>query len=55
VIRARRIALKVVYWVAVLILSVAILIALILLIESRDKSNVGKGQAGAEAQLTGES
>jgi hypothetical protein len=50
VIRARRIALKVVYWLAVLILSVAILIALILLIESRDKSNVGHGSAGTQAQ-----
>ena len=36
----RRIGLKVLYWLAVLVLSVAILIALILLIESRDQSNV---------------
>ena len=34
----RRIGLKVLYWLAVLVLSVAILIALILLIESRDQS-----------------
>jgi hypothetical protein len=54
VIRARRIALKIVYWLAVLILAVAILIALILLIESRDKSNVSNGNAGARAQLTGD-
>ena len=45
--RARRIALKVAYWVAVLILSVAILVALILLIESRDKSDVGNGKANS--------
>jgi hypothetical protein len=42
-IRARRILLKVLYWAAVLVLAVAILVALILLIESRDKSNVGQG------------
>lgn len=39
----RRIALKVIYWLAVLVLSVAILIGLILLIESRDQSNVDHG------------
>lgn len=42
----QRILLKVAYWLAVLIVSVVLLVALILLIESRDKSNVGQG-AGA--------
>ena len=41
----RRIALKVLYWAAVLVLSVAILIGLILLIESRDQSNVDHGSS----------
>ena len=41
--RARRIGLRVLYWLAVLVLSVAILVALILLIESRDQSNVDHG------------
>jgi hypothetical protein len=36
----QRIALRVVYWLAVLVLSVALLVALVLLIESRDKSSV---------------
>lgn len=39
----RRIALKILYWLAVLVLSVAILIGLILLIESRDQSKVNNG------------
>lgn len=43
--RARRILLKVLYWAAVLVLSVVILVVLIMLIESRDKSNVGHGNA----------
>ena len=38
---ARRVALKVLYWVAVLVISVAILVGLILLLESRDSSSVG--------------
>ena len=41
--RWRRILLKVLYWVAVLVVSVALLVALILLIESRDKSSVNHG------------
>ena len=43
--RWQRIALKVLYWLAVLVVSIALLIALILLIESRDKSSVGQGTA----------
>ena len=36
----QRVAVGVVYWLAVLVVSVAILVGLILLIESRDKSSV---------------
>ena len=43
----QRIALRVVYWVAVLVVSVAILVGLILLIESRDKSAVDNGGTAA--------
>jgi hypothetical protein len=43
--RWQHIALRVVYWIAVLALSVALLVALILLIESRDKSDVKSGAA----------
>lgn len=39
----QRIALKVVYWIAVLVVSVALLVVLIMLIESRDKSDVQSG------------
>jgi hypothetical protein len=39
----QRIALKVVYWLAVLAVSVALLVLLITLIESRDKSSVKNG------------
>ena len=41
--RWQRIGLKVLYWAAVLALSLALLVALILLIESRDQSSVGNG------------
>src|SRR5213082_1595938 len=41
--RWQRIGLKVLYWAAVLALSLALLVALILLIESRDQSSVGSG------------
>lgn len=41
--RAGRIGLKVLYWVAVLAVSIVILIVLIMLIESRDQSNVDHG------------
>ena len=37
----RRVLFLLVYWIAVLALSIAILVGLILLIESRDKSSVG--------------
>ena len=49
--RWRDIGLKVLYWVAVLVLSLAILVGLILLIESRDKSAVNSG--GVVAPLRG--
>ena len=39
----RKILLKVLYWLAVLAVSVAILIGLITLLESRDKSSVNGG------------
>jgi hypothetical protein len=38
--RWKRVLLTVVYWLAVLIVSIAILVALVLLIESRDQSSV---------------
>ena len=38
-----RILLKVLYWLAVLIVSLAILIGLVLLLESRDDSNISGG------------
>ena len=45
--RWQRILLTVLYWVAVLVVSIAILIGLVLLIESRDQSSVGdEGRAG---------
>jgi hypothetical protein len=48
--RWQRIALTVVYWVAVLALSLALLVALVLLIESRDKSSVDE-EEGARVVL----
>jgi hypothetical protein len=47
--RWQQILLSVLYWVAVLVISIAILIALVLLIESRDQSSVDEG--GAAGQL----
>jgi hypothetical protein len=41
--RWQRILLSVLYWVAVLVVSIAILVALVLLIESRDQSRVEEG------------
>jgi hypothetical protein len=41
--RARRIALKVLYWLAVLIVSLAIVFALVVLFESLDDSSVNGG------------
>jgi hypothetical protein len=43
--RWQRIALKVVYWLAVLAVSIVILVVLIMVIESRDKSSVKSGAA----------
>ena len=43
--RWQRILLSVIYWVAVLVVSIAILVALVLLIESRDQSRVEEGAA----------
>ena len=39
--RAKHILFRVLYWLAVLIVSFAILIGLIMLLESRDSSSVG--------------
>ena len=39
----QRILLSVLYWIAVLVISIAILVALVLLIESRDQSQVEEG------------
>ena len=48
--RWQQIALTVLYWVAVLVVSVAILVALVLLIESRDQSSVeDEGRSGLVA------
>jgi hypothetical protein len=41
--RRRKILLSVLYWIAVLIVSLAILVGLILLLESRDSSQVDGG------------
>lgn len=43
----QRIALKAVYWLAVLAISVAILVALVLIIESRDQSSVDEDEGAA--------
>ena len=47
----QRAALRVVYWLAVLVLSVALLVVLVLLIESRDKSDVKSGGVATPARL----
>jgi hypothetical protein len=39
----RKWILRIVYWLAVLIVSIAILVGLILLLESRDDSSIGSG------------
>jgi len=41
--RRRKIILSVLYWIAVLVVSLAILVGLILLLESRDSSQVDGG------------
>jgi hypothetical protein len=48
----RRLALKVLYWLAVLVISLAILIGLILLLESRDESSVNGGLGPTSTQRT---
>jgi hypothetical protein len=47
-----RIALKVLYWLAVLLISVAILVGLILLLESRDQSSLDESRAPTPALRT---
>jgi hypothetical protein len=49
--RWQRIALRIVYWLAVLALSVALLVVLVLLIESRDKSSVKDENARLELRI----
>jgi hypothetical protein len=39
--RSRRIALKILYWLAVLVVSLVIVLALVMLFESLDDSSVG--------------
>ena len=41
--RQKKILLSVIYWIAVLVISVGILIGLILLLESRDSSSIDGG------------
>jgi uncharacterized protein with PQ loop repeat len=41
--RRRKIILSIVYWIAVLVVSLAILVGLILLLESRDSSSINGG------------
>ena len=43
----KRIALAVIYWIAVLAVSLAILVGLILLLESRDESSLDSGSSVA--------
>ena len=43
----QRWALRAVYWIAVLAVSVALLVALVLLIESRDQSSVDDDEGAA--------
>jgi len=44
---------KLVYWLAVIAISVALVVALILFFESRDDSSLEGAQRGAPAALTG--
>jgi hypothetical protein len=41
--RSRKILLKIIYWIAVLVISVAILVGLITLLESQDSSSIDGG------------
>ena len=43
----RRVLLTILYWLAVLIVSIAVLVGLVLLIESRDQSSVEEDSAAA--------
>jgi hypothetical protein len=51
-VKGRRILLRVLYWLAVLVVSLAILVGLILLLESRDESSVGHRDAGPVAVVS---
>lgn len=42
---------RIVYWLAVLVVSLALVIALILFFESRDQSSVGGATQGAQQQI----
>ena len=48
-VRGRRVLLHVVYWLAVLAISVALLIALVLFFEAHDDSSLDRSSAGAIA------
>ena len=48
----RQLGLRVLYWLAVLIVSLAILVGLILLLESRDSSSVDGSRAPTSTQST---
>jgi uncharacterized protein YdbL (DUF1318 family) len=45
--------LKLLYWLAVLAVSLALVVALILFLESRDQSSVGETLRGIEAAVDG--
>jgi hypothetical protein len=48
----RKILLRILYWLAVLVISLAILVGLILLLESRDDSSVGASAEPAGVALS---
>jgi len=52
---AVRILGRIVYWLAVLVISIALLVALVLFFESRDESRVEETHAGATMPLRGHS
>lgn len=45
--KGRRVAARILYWVAVVVVSTALVIALILFLESRDQSTIGSGAPSA--------
>ena len=51
--RAARIARAVLYWLAVVAISVALVVAFILFLESRDSSSLERGQGGARPAPAG--